>query len=195
MCFFSFGDCRKSGIVASLSSEAAGLLRDVFKPSSGALVFKTSLHRRGKAFALYSLMLARSSPEVFFTLLRTPLPRASKKTRDRDRHCSVSLHNVSLRLAERNRFAPFYAGVYTLQWLHFLVTATGFPQSQKRTLSLLTELLQSLRLHFVTQATSADPAHTFEGCCFRTLLRLSVPEPERPSSLASTFITSGSCRA
>ena len=64
-----------------------------------------------------------------------------------------------------------------------------------RNLSLLTELLQSLRLHFVTQATSADPAHTFEDCCFCTLLRLSVPEPERPFSLASTFITSGSCRA
>ena len=42
---------------------------------------------------------------------------------------------------------------------------------------------------------SAGPAHTSEGCCRCTFIRLSVPEPERPPSLASTVIPSGSCRA
>lgn len=50
-------------------------------------------------------------------------------------------------------------------------------------------LLQSLRLHSVTQAPSAGPAHTFEGCCRSTFIRLSVPEPERPPSLASSVHT------
>lgn len=43
-------DCRKSERVASLSSTAAGLLRDFFKSSSRALNFKKSLRRQGISF-------------------------------------------------------------------------------------------------------------------------------------------------
>ena len=43
-------DGRKSERVASLSSAAAGLLRDFFKSSSGALNFKESLRRQGIGF-------------------------------------------------------------------------------------------------------------------------------------------------
>ena len=56
-------------------------------------------------------------------------------------------------------------------------------------------LLQSLRLHSVTQAPSAGPAHMSEERSHCTFIRPSVPEPERPPSLASTVIPSGSCRA
>ena len=56
-------------------------------------------------------------------------------------------------------------------------------------------LLQFLCLHSVTQAPSAGPAHTSERCCRSTLIQPLMPEPERPSSLASTAIPSGSCRA
>lgn len=55
--------------------------------------------------------------------------------------------------------------------------------------------LQSLRLHSVTQAPSAGPAHTSEVRYRSTKIQPSVPEPERPSSLASTTIPSDSCRA
>ena len=46
----SLKDGRKSERVASLSSAAAGLLRDFFKSSSGALHFKKSLRRQGIGF-------------------------------------------------------------------------------------------------------------------------------------------------
>ena len=61
--------------------------------------------------------------------------------------------------------------------------------------SRLRSRLQSLRLHSVTQAPSAGPALTPEGCCHSTLIQPYVPEPERPSSLASIVVPSGSCRA
>ena len=61
--------------------------------------------------------------------------------------------------------------------------------------SRLRSRLQSFRLHSVTQASSAGPAHTSEVRYRSTKIQPSVPEPERPSSLASTTIPSGSCRA
>lgn len=56
-------------------------------------------------------------------------------------------------------------------------------------------LLQSLRLHSVTQAPFAGPVPTSEGRYHYTTIQLPVPEPETPSSLALTVIPSGSCRA
>ena len=61
--------------------------------------------------------------------------------------------------------------------------------------SRLRSQLQFRCLHSVTQAPSAGPAHTSEVRCRFTLIQPSVPEPERPSSLAPTIIPSGSCRA
>lgn len=100
--------------------------------------------------------------------------RGRAETRDCDSRCSAALHTVSHRLAERNRYVdtPLHLSLaYALQGLQFL------------------------RLHSVTQAPSAGTAHTSEGCCRCTFIRLSVLEPERPSSLASTVVPSGSCRA
>ncbi len=54
-------DGRKSERVASLSSAAAGLLRDCFKSSSGALYFKKSLRRQGIGFRR-CLFFDRSHP-------------------------------------------------------------------------------------------------------------------------------------
>ena len=85
---------------------------------------------------------------------------------------------------------------YMLQRRQFLRCGCGISaESDETILSRQTESLQSLRLHSVTQAPSAGPAHTSEVRCRFTLIRPSVPEPERPSSLASTSIPSGSCRA
>ena len=55
-------DGRKSERVASLSSAAAGLLRDFFMSSSGALYFKKSLRRQGIGFrrCLFLIVLIRS---------------------------------------------------------------------------------------------------------------------------------------
>ena len=50
ICPCTLKDGRKSKRVASLSSAAAGLLRDFFKSSSGALNFKKSLRRQGIGF-------------------------------------------------------------------------------------------------------------------------------------------------
>ena len=84
----------------------------------------------------------------------------------------------------------------TLQGLQFLRCGCGiYAESAEPILSRQPEPLQSLRLHSVTQAPSAGPAPTSEGRHRSTLIRPSVPEPERPSSLASTVIPSGSCRA
>ena len=47
---YPLNDGRKSERVAILSSTAAGLLRDFFKSSSGALNFKKSLRRQGIGF-------------------------------------------------------------------------------------------------------------------------------------------------
>ena len=85
---------------------------------------------------------------------------------------------------------------YTLQGLQFLRCGCGISaESAEPILSRQPEPLQSLRLHSVTQAPSAGPAHTSEVCCRSTLIQPSVPEPERPSSLASIVVPSGSCRA
>ncbi len=76
------------------------------------------------------------------------------------------------------------------------VAATGFPPTAPSPFwSRLRSRLQSLRLHSVTQAPSAGSAHTSEVCCHSTIIQPFIPEPERPSSLASTAIPSGSCRA
>ena len=85
---------------------------------------------------------------------------------------------------------------YTLQGLQLLRCGCGISaESDEPILSRQPEPLQSLRLHSVTQAPSAGPAHTSEVRYRSTLLRPSVPEPERPPSLAPTVIPSGSCRA
>ena len=85
---------------------------------------------------------------------------------------------------------------YTLQGLQFLRCGCGISaESAEPILSRQPEPLQSLRLHSVTQAPSAGPALTPEGCCHSTLIQPYVPEPERPSSLASIVVPSGSCRA
>ena len=52
-------DGRKSERVASLSSTAAGLLRDFFKSSSEALYFKKSLRRQGIGFRRYFFLIVR----------------------------------------------------------------------------------------------------------------------------------------
>ena len=49
-------------------------------------------------------------------------------------------------------------------------------------------LLRPLRLHYLTQVPSAGPALTCEDGWHRAFIRGSVPEPERPSSLARTFV-------
>ena len=55
---------------------------------------------------------------------------------------------------------------YTLQGLQFLRCGCGiYAESAEPILSRLPEPLQSLRLHSVTQAPSAGPAHTSEGRC------------------------------
>ena len=85
---------------------------------------------------------------------------------------------------------------YTLQGLQFLRCGCGISaESAEPILSRQPEPLQSLRLHSVTQAPSAGPAHTSEVRCHFTLIRPLVPEPERPPSFAPTVIPSGSCRA
>ena len=85
---------------------------------------------------------------------------------------------------------------YTLQGLQFLRCGCGISaESAEPILSRQPKPLQSLRLHSVTQAPSAGPAHTSEVCCHSTLIQPYVPEPERPSSLAPTIIPSDSCRA
>ena len=59
------------------------------------------------------------------------------------------------------------------------VAAAGFPPTAPSPFwSRLRSRLQSLRLHSVTQAPSAGPAHTSEGRCRCTFILLSVPEPE-----------------
>jgi len=55
----SLKDGRKSERVASLSSTAAGLLRDSFKSSSGALYFKKSLRRQGIGFRRWFFLIVR----------------------------------------------------------------------------------------------------------------------------------------
>lgn len=76
------------------------------------------------------------------------------------------------------------------------VAATGFPPTATSPeWARLRSRLQSLRLHSVTQTPSAGSAHTSERRCPPTLIQPSVPEPERPSSLAPTVVPSGSCRA
>ena len=76
------------------------------------------------------------------------------------------------------------------------VAATGFtPTAPRPYWSRLRSRLQSLRLHSVTQAPSAGPAHTSEGRCRSALIQPFAPEPERPPSLAPTVVPSGSCRA
>ena len=76
------------------------------------------------------------------------------------------------------------------------VAAAGFtPTAPSPFWSRLRSRLQSLCLHSVTKAPSAGPARTSDVRCRTTSIQPSVPEPERPSSLASTIIPSGSCRA
>ena len=120
--------------------------------------------------------------------------------RDCDSRCSAALHTVYNRLAERNRSVatPLHlCRAYTLQGLQFLRCGCGISAefAEPVTSLVILSLLQSLRLHSVTQAPSAGPAHTSERCCRSTLIQTLMPEPERPSSLASTAIPSGSCRA
>lgn len=85
---------------------------------------------------------------------------------------------------------------YTLQRLQFLRCGCGISADCAEPIrSRLCSRLQSLRLHSVIQAPSAGPAHTSEVRYHSTKIQPSVPEPERPSSIASTTIPSGSCRA
>ena len=111
-----------------------------------------------------------------------------------------TLHIVSHRLAERNRSV----GTPLLVVPGLYAPGASVPPLRLRDLrrlrrahwSRLRSRLQSLRLHSVTQAPSAaGPAHTSEMCCRSTLIQLSVQEPERPLTLASTVVPSGSCRA
>ena len=65
---------------------------------------------------------------------------------------------------------------YTLQVLQFLRCDCGISaELAEPILSRQSEPLQSLRLHSVTQAPSAGPAHTFEVLCPSTLIQPSVP--------------------
>lgn len=85
---------------------------------------------------------------------------------------------------------------YMLQRLQFLRCGCGISADCTEPIrSRLCSRLQSLRLHSVIQAPSAGPAHTSEVRYRSTKIQPSVPKPERPSSLASTTIPSGSCRA
>ena len=56
---YPLNDGRKSERVASLSSTAAGLLREFFKSSSGALNFKESLRRQGIGFRRWLFLIVR----------------------------------------------------------------------------------------------------------------------------------------
>ncbi len=69
-----FIDCRKSERVASLSSTAAGLLRDFFKPSSGALNFKKSLRRQGIGYRRYLFRPFASAHWMSSVLRKTTAP-------------------------------------------------------------------------------------------------------------------------
>ena len=98
-------DGRKSKRVTGLSSEAAGLRSEFFKPSGKPSTSRISLLRQGKAqSALSFITLAFSSPEVSSTSFPTPLTRASGKAR------LLPTFHSGRRLAQRNRYAPCYAG-------------------------------------------------------------------------------------
>ena len=113
--------------------------------------------------------------------------------------CSVSLHTVSHRLAERYRSVgtplPVVPGLDAPEASVPPLRLRDFRRLRRALRSRLRSRLQSLRLHSVTQASSAGPVHTSEVRYRSTKIQPSVPEPERPSSLASTSIPSGSCRA
>lgn len=145
------------------------------------------------------LTLASSSPEVSSTSFPTPPPRASGDARLRQPVFRCSAHRLSqTRRAESLRWhsSPCCAGPRRSRGFSSSVAATGFtPTAPRPEWSRLRSRLQSLRLLSVTQAPSAAPAHTSEVRCCCTFILPSVPEPERQSSLASTTIPSGSCRA
>ena len=146
-----------------------------------------------------SLTLASSSPEVLSTSFPTHPPRASEDARLRQPVFRFSPHRQpQTRRAEslRCHSAPFVPGIDA--------PGASVPPLRLRDLrgvcracnqSRHSFLLQSLRLHSVTQAPSAGPAHTSEVRCSSTLIQPSVQEPESPSSLASIVFPSGSCRA
>ena len=68
---------------------------------------------------------------------------------------------------------------YTLQGLQFLRCGCGISaESAEPILSRQPKPLQSLRLHSVTQAPFAGPAHTSEARYHFSLIRPFVPEPE-----------------
>ena len=68
---------RKSERVASLSSTAAGLLRDSFKSSSGALNFKKSLRRQGIGFRRCFFQSFASAHSMSAVLRKTTEPVGS----------------------------------------------------------------------------------------------------------------------
>ena len=69
-----------------------------------------------------------------------------------------------------------------------LARRVGFRRLRRTPRFRLRCRLQSLRLHYLIQVHSAGPALTCEDGWHRAFIRGSVPEPERPSSLARTFV-------
>lgn len=101
-----------------------------------------------------------------------PFPSTPSTTDSQSGIATLALRSLSCR-------------AYTLQGLQFLRCGCGiYAESAEPILSRHPEPLQSLRLHSVTQAPYAGPAHTSEVRCRFTLILPSVPEPERPPSLA-----------
>ncbi len=159
-------------MVASLSSEAAGLRSEFFKPSGKPSTSRISLLRQGKArCALSFITLAFSSPEVrgiALTLHSAHLFRGRAERRDcflrRLRSFLTPALRAQTRTAESLRKAPLPvmpgldAPGTSARPLRQRVLRRGCRALRSRH----PELLRPLRLHYLTQVPSAGPALTCE---------------------------------
>ncbi len=187
-------DGRKSERAASLSSEAAGLLRDFFKPSSGALDFKNSLRRLGKARCALSSSRSLLPLQKCASFRGRAIAHTSSEGKRKCETASCvacvrsSLRHSGRRLAQRNRSAllrSLLCRAWMLRGLRRVRCGCEFyAESAEPLRSRHPELLRPLRLHYLTQVPSAGPAPTCGACWHRASIRGFVPEPERPFSLA-----------
>ena len=185
-------------MVASLSSEAAGLRSEFFKPSGKPSTSRPpssgKVRRRAPCLHHARFLLSRSVLHCADASFRTPLPRASGKARLLPASPAFVPHSGT-------PGADSHSGIAPLPVMPGLdAPGTSVRPLRLRVLRRVCRdlrsrhpcLLRPLRLHCLTQVPSAGPALTCEDGWRRALIRVTVPEPERPSSPRSNLCASGS---